>query len=125
MVQRLFGLDRAPFDFRHYEREETGYGIVLMDPRLGIAIGLHANTANRGEALGDVAPAHAYAPISMHIRYRQSRRRWRAKRLTQSWGGLPAGSVPLAGGGRMAVERPRTAGYVPVGAPLGRLARVR
>ena len=32
----------------------------------------------------DVALAHAYAPISMHIRYRQSRRRWRAKRLTQS-----------------------------------------
>jgi hypothetical protein len=32
----------------------------------------------------DVVLAHAYAPISMHIRYRQSRRRWRAKRLTQS-----------------------------------------
>jgi GNAT superfamily N-acetyltransferase len=32
----------------------------------------------------DVALAHACAPISMHIRYRQSRRRWRAKRLTQS-----------------------------------------
>jgi hypothetical protein len=29
--QQLFGLDRVPFDFRHYEREETGYGIVLMD----------------------------------------------------------------------------------------------
>ena len=51
--QRLFGLDRVPFDFRHYEREETGYGIVLMDPRLGIAIGLHANTANRGEAFDE------------------------------------------------------------------------
>jgi glyoxylase I family protein len=44
---------REPFDFRHYEREETGYGIVLMDPRLGIAIGLHANTANRGEAFDE------------------------------------------------------------------------
>jgi len=32
----------------------------------------------------DVALAIAYAPISLHIRYRQSRRRWRAKRLTQS-----------------------------------------
>ena len=51
--QRLFGLDRVPFDFRHYEREETGYGVVLMEPRLGIAIGLHANTANRGEAFGE------------------------------------------------------------------------
>jgi integrase len=38
---------------------------------------------------------------------------------------LPADSVPLAGGGRMAVERHRTTGYVPGGAPLGRIARVR
>ena len=37
----------------------------------------------------------------------------------------PCDSVPLAGGGRMAVERHRTTGYVPGGAPLGRLARVR
>ena len=66
----------------------------------------------------DVALAHAYALISMHIRYRQSRRRWRAKRLTQSRGGLPADSVSLAGGGRMAVERHRPTGYVPGGAPL-------
>jgi len=44
--QQLFGLDRVPFDFAHYEREETGYGVVLMDPSLGIAIGLHTNTAN-------------------------------------------------------------------------------
>jgi hypothetical protein len=32
----------------------------------------------------DVALAHAYAPVSMHIGYRQSCRRWRAKRLTRS-----------------------------------------
>jgi len=51
--QQLFGLDRVPFDFAHYEREETGYGIVLMDPRLGIAIGLHTNTANQGEAFDE------------------------------------------------------------------------
>ena len=51
--QRLFGMDRVPFDFRHYEREETGYGIVLMDPRSGAVIGLHTNTANRGEAFDE------------------------------------------------------------------------
>jgi glyoxylase I family protein len=31
----------------------TGYGVVLMDSRLGIAIGLHTNTANRGEAFDE------------------------------------------------------------------------
>ena len=36
--QRLFGLDRVPFDFRHYEREETGYGIVLMDPQVQYSV---------------------------------------------------------------------------------------
>ena len=51
--QQLFGLDRVPFDFAHYEREETGYGVVLMDPSLGIAIGLHTNTANQGEAFDE------------------------------------------------------------------------
>jgi hypothetical protein len=35
-------------------------------------------------AAADVALADAYAPISKRIRYRQSRRRWQAKRLTQS-----------------------------------------
>jgi predicted MFS family arabinose efflux permease len=34
--------------------------------------------------LEDVALAHAYAPIGMRIRCRQSRRSWRARRLTQS-----------------------------------------
>jgi glyoxylase I family protein len=43
----------VPFDFRHYEREETGYGIVLMEPSPGIAIGLHADTANRGETFDE------------------------------------------------------------------------
>lgn len=51
--QRLFGLDRVPFEFRHHEREETGYGIVLIEPRLGIGIGLHTNMANQGEAFDE------------------------------------------------------------------------
>ena len=38
----------------------------------------------RSSRIEDVALAHDCAPISMHIRYRQSCRRWRAKPLTQS-----------------------------------------
>ena len=51
--QRLFGLDRLPVPFPHYDREDTGYAVVLMDPRSGSIIGLHTNTANRGEAFDE------------------------------------------------------------------------
>lgn len=47
--QRLLRADRVPSKFPHYEREETGYGVLLTEPRSGLVIGLHTNTANRGE----------------------------------------------------------------------------
>lgn len=46
--QRVFRADRVPMKFPHYEREETGYGVLLIDPRSGLAIGLHTNTGNDG-----------------------------------------------------------------------------
>jgi len=47
--QRVFRADRVPMQFPHYEREDTGYGVLLVDPRSGLAIGLHTNTGNDGE----------------------------------------------------------------------------
>jgi glyoxylase I family protein len=47
--QRVFRADRVPMKFPHYEREHTGYGVLLVDPRSGLAIGLHTNTGNDGE----------------------------------------------------------------------------
>jgi len=47
--QRLFVADRVPMKFPHYEREATGYGVLLVEPRSGLMIGLHTNTANDGE----------------------------------------------------------------------------
>jgi glyoxylase I family protein len=35
--------------FPHFEREGTGRGLLLCEPRSGLIIGLHTNTANRGE----------------------------------------------------------------------------
>lgn len=46
--QRLFGAQRVPMTFPHYEREDTGYGVLLVEPRCGLAIGLHTNTGNDG-----------------------------------------------------------------------------
>jgi glyoxylase I family protein len=52
--QRLFGFDRIPYTFRHYEREDTGgYGIMLLDPRSGVGIGLDFHQANGGEAFDE------------------------------------------------------------------------
>jgi glyoxylase I family protein len=45
---RLFGANRVPMKFPHYEREETGFGVLLVEPRSGLIIGLHTNSANDG-----------------------------------------------------------------------------
>ena len=47
--QRLLGADRVPMKFPHYEREDTGYGELLIEPRSGVIIGLHTNIANDGQ----------------------------------------------------------------------------
>jgi glyoxylase I family protein len=47
--QRLLGANRVPMKFPHYEREDTGYGELLIEPRSGVVIGLHTNTANDGK----------------------------------------------------------------------------
>jgi glyoxylase I family protein len=47
--QRLLGADRVPMQFPHYGCEETGYGELLVEPRSGVIVGLHANAANDGE----------------------------------------------------------------------------
>jgi len=47
--QRVFRADRVPMQFPHYGCEDTGYGVLLVDPRAGLAIGLHTNIGNDGE----------------------------------------------------------------------------
>jgi catechol 2,3-dioxygenase-like lactoylglutathione lyase family enzyme len=46
--QRVFRADRVPMTFPHYEREDTGYGVLLVDQRSGLVIGLHTNVGNDG-----------------------------------------------------------------------------
>ena len=47
--QRLLGAQRIPMEFPHYECEDTGYGVLLLEPRSGLMIGLHTNTGNDGQ----------------------------------------------------------------------------
>jgi glyoxylase I family protein len=51
--QRVFGMIRVPVTFPHYDCEDTGYAVLLMEPRSGIAIGLHVNGANAGETFDE------------------------------------------------------------------------
>ncbi len=48
--ERVFGMSRVPLSFPHYGAEKHGYAVLLMDPRSGIAIGLHHHDANPGQA---------------------------------------------------------------------------
>jgi glyoxylase I family protein len=47
--QRVFCAQRLPMQFPHYEREHTGYGVLLLEPRSGLAFGLHTNSGNDGQ----------------------------------------------------------------------------
>jgi glyoxylase I family protein len=46
--ERVFGMTRVPVTFPHYGDEKSGYAVLLMDPRSGIAIGLHHHDGNPG-----------------------------------------------------------------------------
>lgn len=47
--QQVFDLVRIPFPFPHHDREETGHGVLLLEPASGLLIGLHHHEANAGE----------------------------------------------------------------------------
>ncbi len=47
--QEVFGMTRAPATFPHYGAPSEGYAVLLMEPRSGIAIGLHHHEGNLGE----------------------------------------------------------------------------
>ena len=47
--ERVFGMNRVPVRFPHYGAEESGYAVILTEPRSGIMIGLHHHEANPGQ----------------------------------------------------------------------------
>jgi glyoxylase I family protein len=51
--QKVFTTDRLDLKIPHYGREETGYAVLLPEPRSGLIISLHTNTGNRGEAFDE------------------------------------------------------------------------
>lgn len=45
----VLGLGRLPVTFPHHLVEESGYAVLMMDPRSGVTIGLYHNEGNKGE----------------------------------------------------------------------------
>ena len=48
--ERVLGLQRVPPPFPHYGDEDGGYGVVLLEPTAGFAIGLHHHPRSPGGA---------------------------------------------------------------------------
>ena len=65
--------------FPHYDREETGYGVLLVDTESGLAVGLHQNTGNHGEQFDECRTGLDH--IGFNVGDRAEFERW-AKHLT-------------------------------------------
>ena len=66
--QRLLGADRVPLKFPHYGCEDTGYGELLIEPRSGVIIGLHANTGNDGKAFDEARTGLDHVALNVATR---------------------------------------------------------
>ena len=74
--QRVFRADRVPMKFPHYEREDTGYGVLLVEPRSGLAIGLHTNTGNDGEQFDEACTGLDH--VGFNVASREDLEAWTA-----------------------------------------------
>lgn len=72
--QRLLRADRVPMKFPHYEREDTGYGELLVEPRSGIVIGLHTNTGNDGKPFDEARTGLDH--IALNVASREELQSW-------------------------------------------------
>ena len=94
--QRLLGADRVPMKFPHYEREETGFGVLLVEPSSGLIIGLHTNTANEGERFDEARTALDH--VGLQVASREDLEAWTAwlDELGIEHSGIRGGDEPFA-----------------------------
>ncbi|MEU6816682.1 VOC family protein [Streptomyces sp. NPDC046860] len=74
--QKLFGADRVDHKFVHLGAEDTGYGILLVTPVSGVVIGLHTNTANKGEKFDEARTGLDH--VSFQVSAREDLETWAA-----------------------------------------------
>jgi catechol 2,3-dioxygenase-like lactoylglutathione lyase family enzyme len=63
--KRVFGMEEVPVRFPHHLREDTGYAIVLIEPRSGLAIAPHHNEDNKGEPFDETRTGLDHLGISV------------------------------------------------------------
>jgi catechol 2,3-dioxygenase-like lactoylglutathione lyase family enzyme len=51
--RKVFRADHNDTRFPHYDREDTGYGVLVTEPRSGLVFGLHTNVSNEGESFSE------------------------------------------------------------------------
>jgi catechol 2,3-dioxygenase-like lactoylglutathione lyase family enzyme len=72
--ERLLGADRVPMTFPHYECEETGYAVLIVEPRSSLMIGLHTNTGNDGEQFDEARTGLDH--VGLHVATREDLEAW-------------------------------------------------
>lgn len=93
--QRVFRAQRVPMTFPHYEREDTGYGVLLLEPRSGLAIGLHTNIGNNGVPFDEAQTGLDH--VGFHVSGREELEAWTAwlDELGIEHSGIRAGNEPF------------------------------
>ena len=93
--QRVFRAQRVPMTFPHYEREDTGYGVLLLEPRSGLAIGLHTNTGNNGVPFDEAQTG--LGPRGFNVAGREELEAWTAwlDELGIEHSGIRTGNEPF------------------------------
>ncbi|MET0451127.1 MAG: VOC family protein [Mycobacterium sp.] len=74
--QRVFRTERAELKVPHYGREETGYSVLLPEPRSGLIFSLHRNTGNAGEPFDEARTGLDH--VSFHVVGRAGLSAWTA-----------------------------------------------
>ena len=93
--QRLLRADRVPMKFPHYEREDTGYGELLIEPRSGVVIGLHTNTGNDGQRFDEARTGLDH--VALNVATQDDLQAWIAwlDQLGIEHSGIRAGAEPF------------------------------
>jgi catechol 2,3-dioxygenase-like lactoylglutathione lyase family enzyme len=72
--KRIFRVDVVQGTRSHYGRERAGCLELVIEPRTGLAIGLHHNSANRGEPMDEARTGTDH--ISLKVDGRQGLDAW-------------------------------------------------
>ena len=66
--RKVFRADHNDARFAHYGREDTGYGVLVTEPRSGLVLGLHTNISNEGEKFSETRTGLDHVSFSVASR---------------------------------------------------------